>query len=59
MKTNILKLYETEKTLSILSKNYHGWFNKIQRGMYSISEKGKSELSKFLDQVQHFFKCKD
>ncbi|WP_442598839.1 DUF2161 domain-containing phosphodiesterase [Neobacillus sp. D3-1R] len=43
-----------EKTLSILNKNYYGWYDKIQRGLYSISEKGKKELLEYPEQVQYF-----
>ncbi|MFJ7935875.1 DUF2161 domain-containing phosphodiesterase [Sporosarcina sp. NPDC096371] len=43
-----------EKTLSILTKNYDGWFERIQRGVYSISEKGISELRAFPDLMEHY-----
>jgi hypothetical protein len=43
-----------EKTLSILAKNYYGWFEKIERGIYSISEKGKKEISQFPEIVNYF-----
>ena len=33
-----------DKTLSILNKNYYGWFEKCSRGVYTISEKGREEL---------------
>ncbi|MEK5038440.1 DUF2161 domain-containing phosphodiesterase [Sporosarcina sp. FSL K6-3457] len=43
-----------EKTLTILNKNYDGWFDRIQRGVYAISDKGKSELQAFPDLVEHY-----
>ena len=43
-----------EKTWSILHKNYDGWFEKIQRGTYAISEKGESELQAFPDLVEYY-----
>lgn len=43
-----------DKTLAILNKNYYGWFDKIQRGTYAISEKGKKELVEFPQQVHYF-----
>ncbi|MDN4524636.1 DUF2161 domain-containing phosphodiesterase [Fictibacillus fluitans] len=43
-----------DKTLSILNKNYYGWFEKISRGIYSISEKGKKELGDYPEQVTYF-----
>lgn len=35
-----------DKTLSILSKNYYGWFEKCSRGVYTINDKGREELMK-------------
>jgi hypothetical protein len=32
------------KTSSILTKNFYGWFERVQRGVYIISEKGKKEI---------------
>lgn len=43
-----------DKTLSILTKNYYGWFEKIERGIYAISEKGKKEINEFPDIVNYF-----
>ncbi|MGM0920641.1 MAG: DUF2161 domain-containing phosphodiesterase [Bacillota bacterium] len=33
-----------DKTLSILNKNYYGWFERVERGMYTLSETGKKGL---------------
>jgi hypothetical protein len=33
-----------KKTQSILNKNYYGWYERIERGTYVISEAGKKEL---------------
>lgn len=43
-----------EKTLDILSKNYYGWFEKIQRGVFSMSEKGKQELEDYPELVEQY-----
>ncbi len=43
-----------EKTFTILNKNYYGWFDKIQRGIYVISDIGKNELHEFPDFVNHY-----
>lgn len=43
-----------EKTLTILNKNYDGWFDRVQRGIYVISDKGKIELQAFPDLVEHY-----
>lgn len=45
-----------EKTLSILGKNYYGWFLKLGRGSYSISEKGKLELADYPELAAHYLK---
>lgn len=43
-----------EKTLSILHKNYYGWFNKVERGIYTLSEQGKKELKEFPQAVDYY-----
>ncbi|MHC0037527.1 DUF2161 domain-containing phosphodiesterase [Pseudoneobacillus sp. C159] len=43
-----------DKTLSILTKNYYGWFEKVARGVYRISEKGRLELGNFPEIVQYY-----
>lgn len=43
-----------DKTLSILHKNYYGWYEKIDRGIYAISEKGKKEIKEFPEIVKYF-----
>jgi len=35
-----------EKTSSVLQKNYYGWFKRINRGQYQLSEIGMNELKK-------------
>ena len=43
-----------EKTLSILSKNYDGWFERVKRGTYTLSETGKRELQAFPDLMENY-----
>ncbi|SFB07114.1 MULTISPECIES: DUF2161 domain-containing phosphodiesterase [unclassified Bacillus (in: firmicutes)] len=43
-----------DKVLSIFQSNYYGWFEKISRGMYGISEVGKAELATLPELVQHY-----
>lgn len=43
-----------EKTLSILNKNYNGWFNRIRRGTYTISELGKKEIHEYPELVRYY-----
>jgi len=34
-----------EKTAAILQKNYYHWFERVDRGVYCLTEKGREELS--------------
>ncbi|MFD2043104.1 DUF2161 domain-containing phosphodiesterase [Ornithinibacillus salinisoli] len=43
-----------KKTQSILSKNYYGWFIRIKRGVYILSEKGKQEIKEYPDLVAYY-----
>jgi len=44
----ILREYDSgKKTLSILYSNFYGWFQRIDRGIYGITQKGKKELNNF------------
>lgn len=43
-----------EKTLTILSKNYDGWFDRVKRGTYMLSEKGKIELQEFTELTAYY-----
>jgi hypothetical protein len=43
-----------EKTQSILRQNYYGWYEKVNRGIYSISEKGKMELQDYPELVKFY-----
>ncbi|MBY0146945.1 DUF2161 domain-containing phosphodiesterase [Neobacillus niacini] len=42
------------KTPSILTKNYYGWFERIKRGTYIITEKGKLEVQEYQDLVKYY-----
>jgi hypothetical protein len=43
-----------DKTSSILAKNYYGWFERIKRGVYVISEKGKEEVKEYPDLLSYY-----
>ncbi|MDX8367917.1 DUF2161 domain-containing phosphodiesterase [Cytobacillus sp. IB215665] len=43
-----------DKTVSILNKNYYGWFERVRRGTYSLSDKGKNELTSY-PQLVHYY----
>lgn len=43
-----------DKTWTILNKNYYGWFEKMRRGVYAISEKGDSEMELHPELVRYY-----
>ncbi|PLR75776.1 hypothetical protein CU633_19255 [Bacillus sp. V3-13] len=55
---SLRKMGTGDKTLSILNKNHYGWFEKIQRGIYKISDLGKSELEEYAEVVDYYDKLK-
>jgi len=50
----LIQLGTGKNTPSILSKNYYGWFERIKRGTYVISEKGKEELKEYPELVNYY-----
>ncbi|MDP4092639.1 MAG: DUF2161 family putative PD-(D/E)XK-type phosphodiesterase [Bacillota bacterium] len=38
---------DKEKTGTILYQNYYGWFDRLQKGLYSLNEKGKKGIGEF------------
>lgn len=42
------------KTVSILSKNYYGWFNRVCRGVYELTSSGCKELDKYEPLTQKY-----
>jgi len=52
-----LREYDSgKKTLSILYSNFYGWFQRIDRGIYDITVKGKQELNNFPGLVKKYEK---
>jgi len=43
-----------KKTSSILTKNFYGWYVRVKRGTYILSELGKEELIKYPELVEYF-----
>jgi hypothetical protein len=41
-----------DKTLSILSSNFYGWFQRIEKGVYDITSKGKKALREYKDMLK-------
>jgi hypothetical protein len=42
------------KTMSILSKDFYGWFQRVERGVYAITARGKGELEAYAGVVAHY-----
>lgn len=40
---------DSEKTSSILQKNFYGWFERVERGVYCLTNLGTEELVKYPD----------
>lgn len=43
-----------KKTLSILYNNYYGWFERVDRGIYQLSNQGATELKAFPELVAFY-----
>ncbi|BDU51336.1 DUF2161 domain-containing phosphodiesterase [Haliovirga abyssi] len=48
------KIGTGEKTSSILIKNFYGWFDRVERGVYKLNDKGKEEMGKYPDIVEYY-----
>lgn len=48
-----------DKTSSILTKNFYGWFKRVKRGVYTISEKGINELKEYQELVSYYLEKLD
>ena len=44
----IKKAIGEEQATSFLNSNYYGWFEKVERGVYKLSEKGEQALPEWL-----------
>ena len=42
------------KTLSILSSNVYGWFERVERGVYRITQQGREELKTYTHVTRRF-----
>lgn len=48
--TKFLREYTNRKKIvNILQKNYYGWFERVERGTYQITETGKQALEDYTD----------
>jgi hypothetical protein len=56
----ILREYDSgKKTLSILYSNFYGWFQRVDRGIYGITQKGEKDLNNFPGLVKKYEKNLD
>ena len=44
---------DDKKTAGVLQKNFYGWFQRVDRGVYELSEKGKKEIEEYRDIIEH------
>lgn len=47
---------DLKKTTSILSENHYGWFERIERGVYSINDSGRSGITQYEELTEYFNK---
>lgn len=45
---------DEKKTTAILERNYYGWFVKISKGLYYISEKGRQEVIEYAELYKYY-----
>ncbi|MEH7113249.1 DUF2161 family putative PD-(D/E)XK-type phosphodiesterase [Neobacillus niacini] len=50
----LIQMGTGDKTPSILTKNYYGWFERIKRGTYIISDKGKLEVKEYTELSNYY-----
>ncbi|MEO0250059.1 MAG: DUF2161 domain-containing phosphodiesterase [candidate division WOR-3 bacterium] len=42
------------KTLSILSSNFYGWFRRVSRGVYDLTQRGRHEIGEYPELVNYY-----
>jgi hypothetical protein len=47
---------DKDKTSNILQDNHYGWFDRVSRGVYTLTDKGKLELKEYHDLVDFYLK---
>lgn len=45
-----------DKTSSILTKNYYGWFDRIKRGTYCLSDQGAKDILEYPELLDYYLK---
>lgn len=44
-----------KKTTSILSENHYGWFERVDRGVYCLTEEGMKSLAQYNELAQYYY----
>ncbi|MDL4839801.1 DUF2161 domain-containing phosphodiesterase [Aquibacillus rhizosphaerae] len=50
----LIQMGTGKKTSSILIKNYYGWFVRVRRGIYVLSDKGRIEMKQYPDLINYY-----
>lgn len=50
---------DEKKTLSILSKNFYGWFDKVSRGVYGVNEEGIKNIEIYKELADYYYEKVD
>lgn len=50
----IKKMTENDKTGQILYQNHYGWYERVDKGVYKISNKGLKALKEYSEIIDHF-----
>ncbi|WP_310177607.1 DUF2161 family putative PD-(D/E)XK-type phosphodiesterase [Neobacillus niacini] len=54
----LIQMGTGDKTSSILTKNYYGWFHRIKRGTYCLSDMGIKEIIDYPELLDYYLKNK-
>ena len=46
---------DAKKTTSILSENHYGWFERVDRGVYSTTEEGRKSLEQYKQLAEYYY----
>ena len=50
--SDIKKAINEPHATSMLNQNYYAWFNKVERGIYKLSDKGNNELPEWIEKMK-------
>lgn len=46
---------DPKKTTAILYENYYGWFERVDRGLYALTEEGRQDLKLYPDLAAYYY----